>query len=231
MNKRKRLVDIILWVTCIIVLLLFFLFLLYMKNKSAKTKPVFEELTAAYIKIKCDQNEINVGERIELIIDSDIEKVYLFSSNSKAIKLENNSIIGLKAGSAKIYAKSGNIKSNVLKINCISRLKEIKLSETQIDLLVGEEKTINAKLIPEDATYKVLEWKTSNENVAIVENGIIKGISKGEAIITVTNSENIKQECKVIVKEIEVEKLSLDETSVELRGRTIIYSYGKNRTI
>lgn len=47
--------------------------------------------------------------------------------------------------------------------------------------------------MPEDATTKGVEWTTSDEKVAAVDNnGLVKGIKPGTATITVTTKDGRK---------------------------------------
>ena len=60
-------------------------------------------------------------------------------------------------------------------------LKSINLSQTSASLWTGEEVTCN----PSDTTVdKSVTWSSSDESVATVENGKVKGIGKGTATIT-----------------------------------------------
>lgn len=60
----------------------------------------------------------------------------------------------------------------------------ITLSETEITVLVGEEESLSATVTPSDATDKTVVWKSSDEKVATVRDGRVKGIAEGSAVIT-----------------------------------------------
>lgn len=77
--------------------------------------------------------------------------------------------------------------------------KKIKLSKTKVILYVGEKYYLNLH----DGKSQVLDlkWKSSNKDVAKVnEIGIIKALKKGKAKITV-KYKNKKYVCNVIVKD------------------------------
>lgn len=61
---------------------------------------------------------------------------------------------------------------------------EISLDQSKVNLFEGSTKTIEATVKPDDATYKTVEWESSNPSVATVNNGEIKAISRGETTIT-----------------------------------------------
>jgi len=66
----------------------------------------------------------------------------------------------------------------------------ISLDEEKLDILIGESVELTATLSPEDASNQTVTWKSSNTDVATVdENGIVKALTKGTAIITVTTND------------------------------------------
>lgn len=60
----------------------------------------------------------------------------------------------------------------------------ITLSKTTISLLVNEEETLTADVQPADATDKTVTWSSSDESVASVTDGKVKGLAEGSATIT-----------------------------------------------
>ena len=81
-------------------------------------------------------------------------------------------------------------------------VEEITLDKSEIEISIGEKTILNKDITPYSASNKNVTWKSSNPSVVSVDKeGNITGISKGQAIITVTTEEgNKKAECKVIVK-------------------------------
>ena len=74
----------------------------------------------------------------------------------------------------------------------------IEVSPTSLDLVFGEKSTLTATLTPANAT-DVVEWTTSAEGVATVENGVVTAVGEGTAIITATVGE-LKANCEVTVE-------------------------------
>ena len=78
----------------------------------------------------------------------------------------------------------------------------VSLNKQKARVFINDELTLTATVTPEDATNKTLIWTTSNALVATVKNGVVKGISIGEADITVkTEDGNHSATCKVSVTE------------------------------
>ena len=65
-------------------------------------------------------------------------------------------------------------------------VESINLNKTEVELAVGDTETIEATVVPENATNKTIRWSSNDETVATVdENGTITAVGVGEAIITV----------------------------------------------
>ena len=77
----------------------------------------------------------------------------------------------------------------------------VKLSETTKTIKVGEEFTLTATVEPADADVKSVTWSSSKPAIATVENGNVKGVSAGVAVITVkTIDGNKTDKCTVKVE-------------------------------
>ena len=73
-------------------------------------------------------------------------------------------------------------------------IAEVKIDKKDIYLKPGQEIELTYTISPEDATDKTLTWRSSNEKVATVtQNGVVKGIAKGDAKIYVTDSRGVEQ--------------------------------------
>ena len=70
-------------------------------------------------------------------------------------------------------------------------------------VICGETCGVQTTLAPVNVTNSMLEWKSSNTDVATVYNGLIRGIKAGECDITITANGNsaITKTVKVIVNE------------------------------
>ena len=94
----------------------------------------------------------------------------------------------------------------------------VNLSSTMIDALEGETYTLTATVLPENATSKSVVWKSSNESVVTVLNGVVTTIGVGTAKITATTSNGVSGSCTVVVRTeyIEVTSVSISENTLEL---------------
>ena len=92
----------------------------------------------------------------------------------------------------------------------------VKLSETMLNLHIGESAALTATVTPENATNKSLTWISSNTSVASVSNGVVVALNEGSSIIMAT-AENVTAMCAVTVLDNPVTGITLDQTSASLK--------------
>ncbi len=71
--------------------------------------------------------------------------------------------------------------------------------DSDLELEIGEIKQLVASIKPETAVSKKINWSTDNDEIVTVDNGLVTGVSKGTAVITV-KCEGKRAKCKVTVK-------------------------------
>ncbi|RAV01488.1 Ig-like domain-containing protein [Paenibacillus sp. YN15] len=79
------------------------------------------------------------------------------------------------------------------------------LDKTQANMTVGETLTLHASFDPSDAANTAVNWSSSNPQVATVDgNGVVTGVSMGEAVITAVSVENpnAAASAKVIISNV-----------------------------
>lgn len=109
-------------------------------------------------------------------------------------------------------------------------VKKITIDQTLVELKVGRTLTLTATITPEDATNKALDWTSSDESVATVEDGKVTALSIGTAAITATAKDGSGKSASCVVSvvsnpnpdEILVENITLSKTEVTLNvGETL----------
>lgn len=75
----------------------------------------------------------------------------------------------------------------------------VTISQKEIQLEVGQSEKLTVSVQPADAADKTIEWKSSDESVATVKDGLVTAIAEGSAVITVTTNQK-SDTCKVTVK-------------------------------
>lgn len=151
------------------------------------------------------------------------------SSDTDIVYVENGVVTAKKPGTAIITAKSGDGR---YKAECIIEVTTIVISNIIIDksnitLKCGEYTTIMYTTEPENATDKTVVWSSSDDKIASVSNGIVKGIRNGIVVITASNLDgSIKAECTVSVI-----PSTIAVTGITLKESTALISIGEKKTL
>lgn len=166
------------------------------------------------IQITPSNAKIAIGKTLQLnaiIAPSDATSTNLLwsSTNTSVAKVSQNGQVDAIAEGEAIIIASTQDGSNLSAACVISVYQEnvlisdIILNPTHIEGLENESVTINAVVIPDNATNKRLKWSSSNESVAVVNDGVVNLIKGGSAIICAEalDGSNIKSECTIIVSE------------------------------
>lgn len=156
--------------------------------------------------------------------------VWKSSDPSVARVSENGTITGVAKGTAVITcsAKDDELICQMVTVNVVLPVTKVTLSSSTADLLVGgsaSAKTLQLKasVEPADAYVQTCTWKSSNTNVAIVDqNGKVTAVGPGQATITATSNDPTvngnapkRNACTVTVRQA-VTGITLNETSITL---------------
>ena len=102
----------------------------------------------------------------------------------------------------------------------VVHVQSVSLDKTELNLNVGENTTLIAAVMPENADDKAVTWSSSNTSVATVDDdGTVSAVAAGSAVITATTADGGKiATCIVTVTPatVAVESVSLDKTSLSL---------------
>ena len=127
------------------------------------------------------------------------------SSNTKVATVDKNGKVkGKSKGTTTITAttKDGSKKSAKATIKVVNKILVTDISmDKKISLKAGKTKTLKVLYVPTNASTKKVTWTSSNRSVAVVSSkGVVKGKSKGTAIITATAKDGSKKSAKCTVK-------------------------------
>ena len=122
---------------------------------------------------------------IATIIPSDATEsaVKWETTNSHIASVENGKVTAIGGGRATITAKAGD-KVAFCIVTVTVPIESVTLNYTEISLNEGESLTLNATIIPKDATVQTISWSSSDDSIATVDqNGTILAIKQGFATI------------------------------------------------
>jgi len=124
-------------------------------------------------------------------------------SNQEVISINNDVVRALSPGEARLTIRTSNGYVDTCDVVVKSKevfVQEIKFDKDAYSLYVNDTLKINTTIIPDNATDKTLIWTSSDNSIVTVDNGIIKGIKKGNATIKATDSKGVvKREVNVTV--------------------------------
>ena len=157
---------------------------------------------------------LKVSEQLQLeanVLPEDVtdRSVTWSSSNSSIVSVDETGLVtAINVGSAVVTATT----SNGLSAECLVNVVETPVSEVIIDkealgivgddleMMVGEVRTINVTVLPETATDKNVSFNSSNPMVASVdERGVLTALTQGISVITVAANSGISTSFNVIV--------------------------------
>ncbi|MCQ2802687.1 MAG: Ig-like domain-containing protein [Bacilli bacterium] len=147
-----------------------------------------------------------------------------FSSNGLSCELKNPNEVVVSSGtfniagnwSAKVYLTSNPSISSSISISVSTvEVTSISLNKSNTTISIGNNETLVATVLPSNATNKNVTWTSSESTVASVINGIVTGVSEGNATIT-AKAGNFSATCFVTVEKVHVTGISLTETTKSL---------------
>ena len=122
------------------------------------------------------------------------------TSDASIVTVESGKITAVSSGIATVTAKAGSKEANctIVVKDIVVPVTSISLDLTTLEMIVGETAEIITYVLPENATDVDIDWTSSDDNVATVENGVIMAIAKGLATITASIGDVIAT-CEVTV--------------------------------
>lgn len=131
----------------------------------------------------------------------------------------NGVVTAVGAGSTKVVAEcNGKVAECVVNVNV--PMTGISMKES-VELKKGQTETLTVSFLPADTTdAKDVTWKTSDDSVATVEDGVITAVAPGTATVTATCGK-LKATCEVTVTTIPLESIALNkEETTLIKGET-----------
>ena len=77
-------------------------------------------------------------------------------------------------------------------------VEKLFLDKSELDLNVNDTYTFKVSVEPSNATSPVVEWSSSDEQVAVINRGTVTGLAEGSTVITASIGD-IKAQCTVNV--------------------------------
>lgn len=192
------------------------------KGKATITATVGNEKRTCTIdvqepKISNSKVTITIGGMSNLKINGTNQKVAWKSANNKIATIDKKgNVVGKNAGKVKI---TGTVLNKKYSCTVTVKAKQCKLSSTKLEMEVDQLGFLELQ----NAKGKIT-WKSSNNSIVKVSNGILLGIKPGTAKITATYKKK-KYTCTVIVKKMFSEKEALKNLSISKKEQEDLIAF------
>lgn len=148
------------------------------------------------------EQTINVESKTLPLNTSDNAIKYSTSNPDIATVDENGNVKGINKGNCIITATSidGNYTIDCT-VTVLQPITGIELNQNTLSFTdIGQHAQLQAHVVPKDAICTTFNWKSSNENVCVVENGWVIATGYGTAVIIATTEDgNFIATCTVTV--------------------------------
>lgn len=197
--------------------------------------------------IKADQEinweqsfkDVQVGDIVECMAVNSSNLPVQYSSNNTNVAtiavVNNKSYVHFHStGNVILTAQQmGNSNYNAaepkqINITIVQEATSIELNKSSLQLNEFDTYKLTAQIFPSNATNKNINWSSSNESIATVENGVVTAINKGNAIIyaSTTDGTSLIASCAVeVLKPIRDIIISKDFYEIEVDKTCQIDAY------
>ena len=185
-------------------------------------EPEVQEVRVESVSINQSSAEIEIGKTLQLnatVSPSTASRkdITWSSSKSSVASVSSSGLVTAVSEGTTTITASADGKKGECTVSVVKKaiaVSEVKLDKTELILFEGEEETLTASVLPEDATDKTITWTSSDKSIASIESGKVKAVGKGTAKIT-ASAGGKSASCNIEVLR-PVSGISLNKTTLEL---------------
>ena len=141
------------------------------------------------------------------------------TSNPKVATVQNGKVTAISEGTTTIYALLNGYTSTctvTVSSNYVA-VTGISINKSNLNILVGNTENLTSTIQPSNATNKDVIWKSTNPEVATIENGKVTAKKVGKTNIIVSSS-GYSATCIVnVVDTVNLEGITLNKTSINIK--------------
>ena len=173
---------------------------------------------------------MEIGESYTLVAtvspSNATDKSIIWSSTDSSVAAVSRGKVTAKSeGAATITATAHNGKMAICTVTVnepaseVVEVTSVSLNKTTLTMEIGESETLIATVLPADAKDKTVVWTSSAQNIATVDNGTVRAVASGTALITATTVNGKTASCNITVnaatpKITKVEGAEIDGTNI-----------------
>ena len=206
-------------------------------NSSSNSKPSSSSSSGSSISssidIIKDTIELNKGseEKLEYKLSQDLTDSIIIwkSSNTDVAVVKNGIVTAISDGEATITA---TINGKDIKDTCKIIVKKLDLTgivfeDESLSISVGKTLKLTLNALPSGADLPSLKWDVDNKDIlSVSDEGVIKGINVGEAIVTVSSMDGkYSASINIVVTPYVSEPIEINVEGYDLNFDENTYSY------
>lgn len=175
---------------------------------------IFDEVTIKVVNVEA--TTINISSNLSINIGDSFQlepEILPLNTTNKTLKYTStNELIATIDEKGKI--STHNVGVTIVTITCGTIKKEVSVSvlpieatSIKIDLAIlemnmNESKTLNVSIAPENVTYPNVIWKSNDNSICTVYNGVVKALNPGYTIVEATLENGVSAQALVIVNKV-----------------------------
>ncbi|MBE5967735.1 MAG: Ig domain-containing protein [Lachnospiraceae bacterium] len=153
------------------------------------------------------------------------------SSNEKVASVNSKGkVVGISYGFATIKAitKDGTELEASCEIEVVKPVQRVLLDKGSISMMAGESKKLKATISPKNATYNTINWTSSDDSIAMVdENGVVTALKAGKVSISASAEDGSSKKAVCIVNI----RAGIPATGVTAMNKKITMVPGEKKTV
>lgn len=186
---------------------------------------VFVKVPAGEVSLKESNFELDLGSKTantaSIVVNynqdtTESREFTYVSSDTSIVEVDaSGKLVAKGAGdtTVKVTAFGEEFVANV---KVVSHITGISLDKDSLSMSKGGSEMITARVTPEGTTdSKVVTWKSSNESVVTVNDGVVTAIGGGSATVTATSSNGLVATCTVEVV-VPITNATISDTTLNL---------------
>ena len=171
------------------------------------TTPVNPPVPAVKVSLDRTTLSLPVGEQDTLtanVVGAEDPTLTWSSSNPAVASVENGTVTAIAEGTAEITAALSDGTSATCMVTVTASVvpaSSVVLDTEHLSLMIGENATLTATVLPDTATDKRVFWSSSNPSVVMVQDGLVTAVGKGTATVKAFTDNGKTATCAITVEE------------------------------
>ncbi|MCL1892791.1 MAG: Ig-like domain-containing protein [Holophagaceae bacterium] len=126
------------------------------------------------------------------------------SDNTRVATVNNGVVTAIAVGSTaiRVTAHDGGFQATcTVTVSEPVRVTGIHIDKTSLDMTIGNQETLTATVVPDNAANRAVVWESEDPSIATVSAGVVTAVAVGSTIITVTTEDGGYQTgCHVTIR-------------------------------